>query len=71
MAKNEATPAPISPTSTLTKGNVLAALAESIHDVGQELSAWRHFGSDVVEFLKQKKLSDAFEKFRAKRAAKR
>lgn len=64
-------PSPIPVDEPLTKQNVVAAFIETVHGIGAEVDAWRAFGSDVVEYLKSKKLSDDFERFRAKRAARR
>jgi hypothetical protein len=58
---------PIPADEPLTKQNVVAAVVESLHSVGQELDAWRRFGADVSAFLVARDLAEAFGEFQEKR----
>lgn len=63
------TPDPLHLDVPITKRNVFAAFIETGHALSMQLGAWEHFGSQVVAFLKEHDLAEAFGEYQAKQRA--
>ena len=61
---------PMKPETTITKANLLAALAESLVEMFGHVGAWQRFGAEVTGYLRSKGLSEDFAAYQAKQKQK-